>query len=225
VVASKVHFTNGPDDLAKFIPRDTLFKELGGSYDYEYEYVEPTTNEDYKLTDKTTRGKLMAERYKLCEELFVTTTSWIRISRTNNQEAKAAVEQKRAERVEALRVNYWKVDPYVRSRSLLDRTGVILGNGEINFYSHHPEKSKVEGVPAFPLGKKNQDGEEEENEERKEEKHDETTTTTNAEKTENENMHVQEETNPTVNVLQEKVNEIDHIGKSANAIATQVAAQ
>ena len=41
-----------------------------------------------------------------------------------------------------LRDNYWTLDPYVRARTILDRTGVIKGHGEVDFYSE-VDNSKV----------------------------------------------------------------------------------
>ncbi len=41
---------------------------------------------------------------------------------------------RRDEVIKSLSANYWKLDPYVRARSLLDRTGVIKEGGKIDFY-------------------------------------------------------------------------------------------
>ena len=37
--------------------------------------------------------------------------------------------------IKQLRNNYWELDPYVRSRTILDRTGVIKGGGRTDFYA------------------------------------------------------------------------------------------
>ena len=43
-------------------------------------------------------------------------------------------EQRRGEVAERLRIGYWKLDPYIRARSLYDRTGVIRNGGQVQHY-------------------------------------------------------------------------------------------
>jgi hypothetical protein len=40
--------------------------------------------------------------------------------------------------------NYWQLDPYIRARTIYDRTGMIQRGGKINFYT---EKQAINGVP------------------------------------------------------------------------------
>jgi len=54
------------------------------------------------------------------------------------------VKQERSRLTEALRKNYWTLDPYIRAKSWYDRTGVLLPNGDVEFY---PEKqAKKEAI-------------------------------------------------------------------------------
>lgn len=128
-MASKVHFTNNVKDMQQFIEKDHVLKELGGDEDWEYKFIEPTPGDDDKLGDTATRDKLLAERKHLYREYEVATIDWI----LNHEGEKAKVLQ--AERnaiAERMRVDYWKVDPYLRARSLYDRNGLLLPNGDIN---------------------------------------------------------------------------------------------
>ena len=45
---------------------------------------------------------------------------------------------KREELAGQLRSGYWALDPYVRARSVYDRTGVIGEGGRIRFYPNDP---------------------------------------------------------------------------------------
>jgi hypothetical protein len=50
---------------------------------------------------------------------------------------KGNLEEKRKERdavAEDLRQNYWKLDPYVRAKTLYDRMGVLSNGGQLAFY-------------------------------------------------------------------------------------------
>jgi hypothetical protein len=125
-VAAKVHFISGVKALEDFIPRERILEELGGDEDWEYEYVEPAPHENAKLYDTTARNVILTEREKLVDELFCLTTEWIK------NPAKSL--HTRNEVVEELRKNYWDLDPYVRARTVLDRTGVIKGDGAVDFY-------------------------------------------------------------------------------------------
>lgn len=128
VVAAKVHFISGAHDLQQIIPEGQIVKELGGNEDWEYEYIEPEANENDKLLDSETRSTILAEREKLGTELFSLTASLI----SNPQDHTS--QNSRDEVIKQLSSNYWSLDPYVRARTLLDRTGVIQGGGKVDFY-------------------------------------------------------------------------------------------
>ena len=128
VVASKVHFITGAKELERLIPQSQILKEVGGEEDWEYEYIEPLPNENDRLKDTVTRDSILEERNQLGAELFSVTANWI--SQTDVESSLS----RRDEVIKSLSANYWKLDPYVRARSLLDRTGVIKEGGEIDFY-------------------------------------------------------------------------------------------
>ena len=58
--------------------------------------------------------------------------------------------QRRKERdaaAEGLRVNYWKLDPYLRAKSLYDRIGLVGELGKLSFYPER-EREKENAKPA-----------------------------------------------------------------------------
>ncbi|KAL4866906.1 hypothetical protein BDV12DRAFT_129311 [Aspergillus spectabilis] len=134
VIVSKVHFTYGAKDLAKFIDMDKLPKEVGGDEDWTYEYQEPVEGENALMEDTATRDALQAERIKIGEELLRTTSQWIKAGGEKNQDEVKALQTKREDIIEQLRVNYWKTDPYTRGRNTLDRTNVIQAGGKVDYY-------------------------------------------------------------------------------------------
>ncbi|PQE31738.1 CRAL TRIO domain-containing protein [Rutstroemia sp. NJR-2017a WRK4] len=136
VVASKVHFTNNVDEMSEFVPRSHILKELGGDEDWSYSYVEPVPGENDTMKDVATKEKLQAERETLVEEWEKATLEWI-----EGKDTKA----KRTELAGKLREDYWRLDPYVRARTLFDRIGVIKKGGVVDFY---PEEKKA----AAPAG-------------------------------------------------------------------------
>lgn len=135
VVASKVHFISGAKNLEQLLPKEHIIKELGGQEDWEYEYIEPEPQENDKLKDTDTRNEILARRNKLGRELFGLTAESI-----STPEAEG-LKDRRDEVIQKLSENYWELDPFVRSRTVLDRTGVIKPGGKIEFY---PEEAQTQ---------------------------------------------------------------------------------
>lgn len=131
VVAGKVHFAKNIDELEKFVPRKQIPKELGGDEDWKYEYPEPREGEDKAMGEKEVRDKLEEERRGIVTRYETTVGEWV------YEGDKGSLEDKRKERdthAEELRQNYWKLDSYVRARTLYDRMGVLSDGGALAFY-------------------------------------------------------------------------------------------
>ncbi|KAK9479141.1 CRAL-TRIO domain-containing protein [Lipomyces japonicus] len=118
VVASKIHFARSPDDLAKFLPKEKIWKELGGTNDWEYKYIEPVAGEDDLLNDSETREKLLEEREKIVREYEDATWSWIFSTSSEFRNARNEIAKR-------LREDYVNIDPYLRAKTVYDRVGYI----------------------------------------------------------------------------------------------------
>lgn len=128
VVAAKIHFTKDLKELEEYIAKKQIPKELGGDDPWEYSFVEPASEENSRLKDVETKTRLEDERGKLVKEYEIVTQKWIHDSKQEG------IVQERAALTEKLRQGYWKLDPYLRARSLYDRTGLIKEGGEIDYY-------------------------------------------------------------------------------------------
>jgi hypothetical protein len=139
VVAAKVHFTSSVEDLEAFIPRSQIIKELGGDENWEYVFVEPQEGKDELRADEGgKKTELLEQRKGLVEEYQSRTFEWIHEPKESSETT-----SQRDQLAGKLNENYWKLDPYLRTRSLYDRVGMIEEGGKINFYPSH-EKAKVE---------------------------------------------------------------------------------
>ncbi|KAI4207967.1 MAG: hypothetical protein LQ346_000304 [Caloplaca aetnensis] len=145
VVASKVHFTKNLEELEKFVEKSHIIKELGGDDPYEYRYVECNPGENDQMSDETTRQRLVEERAGTVREYEEVTQEWIADSQN-----RAALQQKRNNLAERLRSGYWQLDPYVRARSLYDRTGLIGEGGLIQFYGEPQTPNAPKPLAAVP---------------------------------------------------------------------------
>jgi hypothetical protein len=131
VVAGKVHFAKNIDELQKFVPRTQIPSELGGDEKWTYAYPEPVPGENEKMNDVATRERMAAERTAIVDKYETTVLEWV------HEGDAAELEGKRKERdavAEELRQNYWKLDPYVRARTLYDRMGMLSEGGQLAFY-------------------------------------------------------------------------------------------
>ncbi|EOD48177.1 CRAL-TRIO domain-containing protein [Neofusicoccum parvum] len=131
VVASKVHFVKNADELAEFVPRTNIPQEMGGEEDWTYSYVEPKEDENAPMKDgAAARDELQAARDDIVRRYEEATAAWVK----GTAEDVEACKKERAQLADALKDNYWKLDPYLRARTLYDRTGDLGATGELNFY-------------------------------------------------------------------------------------------
>ena len=128
-MASKVHFTSNVAELETFVERSHITKELGGDDSWEYKYLEPSPGENNPMSDDVTKQRLLDERAAVVKDFESTTQQWI-----STPQGDDSLKPKRNELAERLRSGYWQLDPFIRARSLYDRTGLIKEGGIIQFY-------------------------------------------------------------------------------------------
>ncbi|CAG7557500.1 unnamed protein product [Fusarium equiseti] len=127
VVASKIHFTNGTKGLLKFIPKSNLQKSYGGEDPWEYKYVDPVPGENERMQSEEKKTKIQLERQELIDQFTQLTTEWIA------SEGDVELGARRDEMAQLLQLNYWKLDPYVRSSTYYHRVGVVNRAGGVDF--------------------------------------------------------------------------------------------
>jgi hypothetical protein len=142
-LVSKIYFTKTLSDLELYIPRQNIPMDLGGSDDrYQYHYIEPDADDLAenlpRETHSPTRNFLLNQRQRIAEDFLETTRLWLQTSAMRDTIGSAVQQDRRAELIEELRINFWKLDPFIRGRCQLDREGIIVsdGIGTINFYPH-----------------------------------------------------------------------------------------
>lgn len=124
VVAAKVHFANNINELSAYIEPTKVMKECDGQEDYVYQYIEPKEGENAKMSDTATRDKIYAERQALIKEFDQNTIQWIEGANVYPERTKITFD---------LHLNYFKLDPYIRARSLYDRLGMIPTHNQLGW--------------------------------------------------------------------------------------------
>ncbi|ELR10029.1 hypothetical protein VC83_07366 [Pseudogymnoascus destructans] len=150
VIASKIYFTNNAADLEKFISREQIVQELGGDNNWAYKYFEPTPNENDKMKDTATRDVLLTERQRLGDSLLLATSAWIAATTSKDEAEIAACKDQRSDFIERLRSNYWQLDPYLRARTVLDRTGAFK---DLHYHPSEESLVKIRGAQTKEMAK------------------------------------------------------------------------
>ncbi|KAF1839586.1 phosphatidylinositol transfer protein CSR1 [Decorospora gaudefroyi] len=145
VVAGKVHFAKTIDELSQYVPKSQIPTELGGDEKWEYKYPEPVPGENDKMAEEGPKQALQTERQGIVDKYEATVLDWVQGGDS------VSVEERRKERdavAEQLRLNYWKLDPFVRARSLYDRMGALQEGGKLDFYSKPAAPAAAASAPA-----------------------------------------------------------------------------
>ena len=141
VIANKVFFTRKTADLEKLIPIENLESHLGGKDTWKYEYIEPVAGENDKMAEVEKRAAIQEERDVLASNFDRVTSHWIGTS-PDSEEAKET-NSTRHDLANQLYENYWKMDPYIRTRNYYDRIGALESGGKINYDAIRGKKGTV----------------------------------------------------------------------------------
>lgn len=123
VVASKIHFTKGYDELTKFIEPKHIPEYLGGKDTEELVYSKPTKEHITPMKAKD------SEFFRLCalrDELYVkfidVTIKWVE---STNPVVSSLYLKEKIYLSQELSNNYIALDPYIRNPGVFDRNGFL----------------------------------------------------------------------------------------------------
>lgn len=131
VVASKVKFLNTLEDLSEYIAIEDIPSYMGGKSDWEPEWIPPQRQKALKPEEETQKQQLLSQRQQLLLDHADATRLWGAQLLIDGAPKPEAVAERRRIAL-ALRDNYWQLDPFVRGRVQLDRSGVLLPGGKVN---------------------------------------------------------------------------------------------
>ncbi|KAI9871276.1 MAG: hypothetical protein M1830_003116 [Pleopsidium flavum] len=150
IVAGKVHFTKNVEELEHFVSRSHILKELGGDDDWTYEYMEPKSGENHRMSDDATKTRLLSERESTVQDFEKATLAWLSSNKT--MEDRKSLQERRETIAAYLRDGYWQLDPYIRARTVYDRTGIIKEGGRLDFYGMSTHIAKAEADSTYLSG-------------------------------------------------------------------------
>ncbi|KAG0260021.1 hypothetical protein BG011_002191 [Mortierella polycephala] len=123
VVASKIRFTRSDKELTEIIdPNHLPVKYEGGKDQYEYKYIPVVAGENDRMKDTETKERLLEEWKAIMWKFEALTREWIACKKTEGARAEDVIEAERLALTKDLRVAYYQLDPYIRSRNLYHRS-------------------------------------------------------------------------------------------------------
>ncbi|KAF9428215.1 hypothetical protein BGZ94_003075 [Podila epigama] len=123
VVASKIRFTRSDQELTEIIEANHLPDKYDGGKDkYKYEYIPVVPGENDRMKDTETKERLLEEWRAIMWKFEALTREWINCNKTEGARSEEVIEAERLALSKELRVAYFKLDPYIRARSLYHRS-------------------------------------------------------------------------------------------------------
>ncbi|CAG8476127.1 4157_t:CDS:2 [Racocetra persica] len=127
VVASKIRFTQSEKEILQLIPSKHLITDLGGEDKWEYKYLPPSENENYRMKDEVTKKQKLEKRHSLEDEFEKLTKRWL--DEPDNEQIKNERNQVKIQ----LRQAQLELDPHIRARTYYDRIGVLREDGSCDW--------------------------------------------------------------------------------------------
>ncbi|KAF9170547.1 hypothetical protein BGX21_008531 [Mortierella sp. AD011] len=135
VVASKIRFCRSDKELTEIIDANHLpTKYEGGKDNFTYQYYPPQSGENDAMKDTATTNTVRDEWSVLTSKFESLTREWVNSSKPGSR-SEAEIEDERANVAKELRVAYFKMDPYIRARTLYHRSTnpVLLPDGQTSW--------------------------------------------------------------------------------------------
>lgn len=124
VVAGKIHFTKGYDDLVELIEPKHIPEYLGGKDTFDLSYKPPTEEHTKPPKAKdSTYYKLLEKRHDLYPRFLETTRRWVQ---STSPEVSSQYLREKIYLSYELSDNYIALDPYIRNPGVHDRDGTLV---------------------------------------------------------------------------------------------------
>lgn len=136
VVRDKIKFSSKAVDLKDYASTAKLRKGMGGTLDWEWDYIEPDPHENDLMKDTETVKAMQAEYDDLARQFEKATQDWVAAGDTDDQ---APDETFRREVIaKQLRLTALRMNRYVRAKNVYQRAGILKDDG--SFEWEYPQK-------------------------------------------------------------------------------------
>lgn len=136
VVRDKIKFSSKAHELADYIPAEKLRTGMGGTLDWDWDYIEPDPKENDLQKDTETVKALWDQYMGLGAKYEELTHQWVEASETDDEAPELTYQREVV--AKQLRLTALQMTPYTRGRNVYQRAGIIKEDG--SFAWEYPQK-------------------------------------------------------------------------------------
>ncbi|KAI3488245.1 hypothetical protein L1887_47784 [Cichorium endivia] len=137
VVRDKIKFSSKAKDLEELVPASKIRKGMGGTMDWDWDYIEPQAGENDVMKDSKSRKKIEAEMKELTDEFERLTQEWF--TNTTSDDDNPDLAYKREVLANQIRLKNYQLQPFVRAKNIYQRSGLMTMDGTVNW--EYPQTS------------------------------------------------------------------------------------
>ncbi|SPO31602.1 related to CSR1 - phosphatidylinositol transfer protein [Ustilago trichophora] len=131
VVRDKIKFSSKAQDLAELVPASKIRKGMGGTMDWDWDYIEPQAGENDIMKDSKSRAKIEAEMKELTDEFEKYTQEWFENTRTDDENPDLT--HRREVLAKQIRLKNYQLQPFVRAKNIYQRAGIMTMDGTVTW--------------------------------------------------------------------------------------------
>ncbi|CAD6887124.1 unnamed protein product [Tilletia laevis] len=141
VVRDKIKFSSKASELVDYVPYSKLRKAMGGTMQWEWNYIEPTAAENELMKDTATATAVRKEHHDLSQKFEEVTRAWSNTKDDSDAAAKD-LNYRRLVLGKQLRLKQFQMNPYIRARSIYHRDGSLKEDGSWS-WTYPQEDGKI----------------------------------------------------------------------------------
>ncbi|KAJ9475902.1 Phosphatidylinositol transfer protein CSR1 [Pseudozyma hubeiensis] len=131
VVRDKIKFSSKAKDLEELVPASKIRKGMGGTMDWDWDYIEPQAGENDIMKDTKSRSKIEKEMKELTDEFEKVTKEWF--DTTSTDEENPDLNYRREVIGKQVRLKNYQLQPFVRAKNIYQRAGLMTMDGTVTW--------------------------------------------------------------------------------------------
>ncbi|PKI82360.1 hypothetical protein MVES1_003511 [Malassezia vespertilionis] len=128
VVAAKIKFSTKADELEEYIPKSRFSKSMGGTLDWDWNYVEPVEGENDLLKETEICNQIKEELDVLVRKFEDTTREWV-----NTEGHSDELDYRRLVLTKQMRLKNFQLRPFTRATNIYQRVNVLRNDGTVTW--------------------------------------------------------------------------------------------
>lgn len=144
VVRDKIKFSSKAADLKDYADTTKLRKGMGGTMDWDWDYIEPEPSENDLTKDEKTREAMKKEYDDLAKKFEETTAEWLKY---DTDDEAPELTHKREVLAKQLRLTALRMQRYTRAKNVYQRAGQLKDDGSFTWeYPQTDGETKTQTV-------------------------------------------------------------------------------